>query len=297
MSVEELRKNLAAGDAIRDAGLTIPEGLKRCLDSPYGPHGKENLLDVYIPENAPTPLPTIISIHGGGWVYGDKELYSHYCMRLAMRGFAVVNFNYRLSPESKYPAPLEDICAVMVWVRDNGSAYGIDTENLFMLGDSAGGQLCAQSLAMLTNPQYAATFSFPVPGNLKIRACALNCGCYFFPFSRFLSPKRCGLMMGSYFPDDYLPLLPQLRLKNHITHRFPPAFVMTARNDYLRWMAKPMYRLLTRKGIKCRLEIYGTRAQKEVGHVFHVNCKLPIATQCNDDQCAFFRKYIVTRKA
>lgn len=296
MTVEETRAKWAEGDGIRDAGLTIPEGIVRHLDLSYGPHGEANLLDVYLPADASEALPAIISIHGGGWVYGSKELYSHYCMRLALRGFAVVNFNYRLAPEHKYPAPLEDICALLEWVRLHGPDHSIDTENLFLLGDSAGGQLCAQSLAMLTNPEYAAMFSFPVPKGMKIRACALNCGCYFIPVSRFLSPKRMGALFEAYLPEDYMPIVPQLKLKKYITHRFPPAFVMSAQNDYLKFMAKPMYRLLSKKGVRCRLEIYGSKQQKEVGHVFHVNCKLPLAAKCNDDQCAFFRKFIVVKR-
>ena len=54
----------------------------------------------------------------------------------------------------------------------------------------------------------------------------------------------------------------------------------------------PMYRLLRRKGVETQLHIYGTKEQKDIGHVFHVNCKLPLAAQCNDDQCAFFRSHI-----
>ena len=105
------RQQWAAGDAKRDAGLTIPQDVLRFTDLSYGDYA-ENVLDVYCPQGTTTPLPTIVSIHGGGWFYGDKELYSHYCMRLAQRGFTVVNFTYRLAPEHKYPAPLQDSCAI-----------------------------------------------------------------------------------------------------------------------------------------------------------------------------------------
>ena len=54
----------------------------------------------------------IVNIHGGGYFYGDKELYRFYCMHLAEYGFAVINYNYRLSPENKFPAPLEDTFSV-----------------------------------------------------------------------------------------------------------------------------------------------------------------------------------------
>ena len=290
--IAQMRREWAEGDAKRDAGLTAPEGLVRHLDIPYGEDDLQKL-DVYYPEGTDTPLPTIISIHGGGWFYGSKELYSHYCMRLAQRGFTVVNFTYRLAPEHKYPAPLEDTCLVLHWLRANAKDYCIDEKNLFMLGDSAGGQLCYQFLTFLTNPKYAALFDFQPPEGMKINACALNCGCYFIPISRLVTPKRMGTFFEAYFPEDYVPILPQMKVGKYVTKAFPPAFVMTAQNDYLRFMAAPMYRLLKRKGVEAMLRVYGTKEAKEIGHVFHVNCKLPLAAQCNDAQCAFFREYIV----
>lgn len=293
--IAEMRKGIAASDAKRDAGLTIPEDVTRYLDLRYGPY-EENLLDVYCPKGTDRPLPTIISIHGGGWFYGDKELYSHYCMRLARRGFTVVNFTYRLAPEHQYPAPLQDTCAVMEWMQQHGAEYFIDLNNVFMLGDSAGGQLCQQMLTLMTAPRYAALFDFAPPAGFRVNACALNCGCYFLPVNRFLSPKRCGVTMQAYIPEDYVPLLQQLKPHRYITGDFPPAIVMTAANDFLKRQAKPMYRLLRRKGVEARLDIYGTRAQKEIAHVFHVNCKLPLADQCNDQQCDFFRAHMAGEK-
>ena len=287
----KMRQEIGESDAQRDAGLMIPEDVERYIDLRYGQF-PENLLDIYCPKGTRQALPTIISIHGGGWVYGDKELYSHYCMRLARRGFTVVNFTYRLAPEYRYPAPLEDTCAVMKWMQDNAETYFIDLNNVFMLGDSAGGQLCHQLLTMLTNPEYAALFDFAPPAGFRVNACALNCGCYFLPFNRLISPKMCGASMRAYFPENHIPLLKQLKPQKYTNGDFPPAIVMSAANDFLLFMAKPMYRLLRRRGVEAQLHIYGTKAQKDIGHVFHVNCKLPLADKCNDDQCAFFRAHI-----
>ena len=290
-TMKKMREQWAAGDAKRDAGLTIPEGLVRHLDIPYGPF-EENLLDVYYPEGTTTPLPTIVSIHGGGWFYGSKELYSHYCMRLALRGFTVVNFNYRLAPEHKYPSPVEDTCAVFRWMQEHGQEYCIDLDNVFTVGDSAGGQIEYQVLTILTNPDYAALFSFEVPKDFRVNACGMNCGCYFIPFSRFVTPQKMGKIFEAYFPEDYLSVVPQLKAQKYIGANFPPAFVMTSKNDYLRMMAPPLHRILKRKGAESVLKIYGTRKQKEIGHVFHVNCRSAIADQCNDEQCAFFRAHL-----
>lgn len=289
-TAQQLRRSMAESDAKRDMGLTTPENVLRYDDIRYGEDAKWNVLDVYRPKGSDQRLPVIISIHGGAWIYGDKELYSHYCMRLAQRGFAVVNFTYRLAPENKFPAALEDIAKVCHWVMEHGEEYRMDLRNIFMLGDSAGGQLCHQTLAILTNPKYAALFGFKLPEKLRVNACALNCGCYFVPVSRLMPPRGS---IRYYLPEDYMSAARQMKVMKNTTGKFPPAFVMSAQNDFLKFMASPMYRGLRHRGVPCELHIYGTKEQKDIGHVFHLNCRLPLATQCNDEECAFFRKYMV----
>ena len=290
-TIKKMRIQWAQGDAKRDAGLTVPEGLVRHMDLVYGQY-PENKLDVYYPAGTAAALPTIVSIHGGGWFYGSKELYSHYCMRLALRGFTVVNFDYRLAPEYQYPAPVEDTCKVLFWMQQHSEEYHIDLNNVFTVGDSAGGQINFQLLTLLTNPEYAKLFAFPVPENFQVRGCGMNCGCYFLPFSRLLKPKMMGPIFEAYFPEDYMPLIPQLKAQKYIKANYPPAFVMSAQNDYLRFMASPLHRILKKKGVESILKIYGTKAQKDIGHVFHLNCHSELADQCNDAQTAFFKAHM-----
>ncbi len=104
---EKLRAEFKKADDIRDAGLSTPDDIIRYDNICYGEDKKWQMLDVYRPKDKKDEiLPVIVSIHGGGWVYGDKERYQYYCMNLAERGFAVVNFTYRLAPEFKFPSPL-----------------------------------------------------------------------------------------------------------------------------------------------------------------------------------------------
>ena len=132
-----IRKSFKEGDDIRDAGLTTPEDVIRYDDILYGSDPKWQVLDVYRPKDrAGEKLPVIVSVHGGGWVYGDKERYQYYCMSLAQRGFAVVNFTYRLAPEFKYPAPLEDTNLVFSWVFAHQEEYDFDPRHIFGVGDS-----------------------------------------------------------------------------------------------------------------------------------------------------------------
>lgn len=293
--VVEIRRDWAISDAKRDEGLTTPENIVRYDDLSYGPDEKWNKLDIYHLKGVTEKSPTIISIHGGGWVYGDKELYQHYCMRLAQRGFTVVNFSYRLAPENKYPAGLTDINSVFAFLKDQGEKYMVDTDKLFVVGDSAGAQFASQYLAILTNPDYAKRFEFTVP-DLKVRAVALNCGLY--DFKEGTDPEMKGRLLD-YAGEEKMNALfegkeekEDLYVIPYLTGNFPPAFVMSCENDFLLANAKPMYDLLTSLSVKCELKIYGSKDREDIAHVFHVNCKLKEADQCNDDECAFFRSFL-----
>ena len=113
MSIQSILFRIGAkkGDQKRDSQIPFPSGIQEWTNLSYGPHGSANLLDVYRPAGQ-DGCPIIVNIHGGGYVYGDKELYKRYSMDLARRGFAVVNINYRLAPRWKFPAPLEDITEI-----------------------------------------------------------------------------------------------------------------------------------------------------------------------------------------
>ena len=151
---------------------------------------------------------------------------------------------------------------------------------------------CHSDNTLMGSKSYREMFDFAPPEQFSFRACGLNCGCYFMPFSKWLPPKIMGPIFEGYLPEDYLPWVPSLKAQKYITKDFPPAFVMSARYDYLRFMAPMLHRLLRRKGVESILRIYGRSGQKEMGHVFHLKCKLETAALCNDEQCAFFRAHM-----
>ena len=87
---DTIRTEFKKGDDIRDAGLTTPEDIVRYDDIVYGTDPAWQSLDVYLPKAAEgQKLPVIVSVHGGGWVYGDKERYQFYCMNLAQAIFSL----------------------------------------------------------------------------------------------------------------------------------------------------------------------------------------------------------------
>ncbi len=290
MSYQSFMFNIRASksDRQRDAAIPLPEGVTECRNISYGCHGDWNLLDVYTPKGAEGPLPTIVSIHGGGYVYGSKEIYRRYGMDMAKRGFAFVNFNYRLAPKWKFPTPLHDTNAVLHWVCKNARRYHLDPSRIILLGDSAGAQLTSQYAAMASNPGYAAHFAMDL-APVTIRCVGLFCGMY--DMVERVSGKRKGLSLD-YLGRDLQADDPRFQVLENIGSAYPPAFIATSCRDFLRPCAEPMYQFLREKGVKAQCHCYGTEEQEHVGHVFHVNILLPEAVQCNNDAAAFFRKYV-----
>ncbi len=284
MSREALQFRLSASvnDFFRDWKIPLPAGVACHRDLVY----RDGLrLDVYHPEGAAGPLPTIVSIHGGGYVYGSKEIYRRYGMDMARRGFAFVNFNYRLAPKWKFPAPLEDANSVLEWVCRHQGEFCLDPDRVILVGDSAGAQLASQYAAIASDREYAALFPFQTPP-VTIRALGLNCGMYDLP-----KRERTGIF-ADYLPADLKLDDPRLRVLDAIGGNYPPAYLATACRDFLRENARPMYDLLTSRGVPAAVKCYGAEDRGEVGHVFHVNIALPEAAECNDDECGFFRAHL-----
>lgn len=89
-------------------------------------------------------LPILIYYHGGGFVIGDIETHDGVCRHLCnASGCAVISVHYRLAPEHKFPAAVEDSFAVAQWVADQGRTLNLDTSRIAVGGDSAGGNLSA----------------------------------------------------------------------------------------------------------------------------------------------------------
>lgn len=287
---KQIRRDFKASDDARDAGLTTPNDVVRFDDISYGPDPDWQVLDVYRPRGkAGKALPVIVSVHGGGWVYGSKEVYQFYCMSLAQRGFAVVNFSYRLAPEHRFPAQLEDVNAAFAWVLENAGEYGFDATHVFAVGDSAGAHLLALYGILCTSPAYAARFDFAPPKGFAPAAVALNCGAYLVDAR---GEDKTRLLMADLLPGGGTP--EELKLISpleHLTDAFPPAFVMTANCDFLKPQAPLMAAKLMEEGVPHVLRVYGDRAT-QLYHVFHCDMRSVEGARCNDEECRWFRGFV-----
>lgn len=286
------QSSFGRSDAARDAGLTTPEDVIRYDDIRYGDNPDWQVLDVYRPRAAGNnPLPVIVSVHGGGWVYGGKTVYQFYCMSLAQRGFAVVNFSYRLAPGNKFPAQLEDANAVFHWVLDHAGEYGFAPSHIFAVGNSAGANILGLYCAICSDPDYAAQYTFQSPKGFIPRAIALNCGQYQAQ-PKFLPTDLIHLLIMDFLPKrGSREELEIIDVTAHITGRFPPVFLMTANGDFLKEQAPLLSRKLETVGVPFVYRCYGD-AQNKLGHVFHCDVKSETARLCNEEECNFFKSFL-----
>ena len=281
-----IRINTTIGDKMRDFGVDDPIGVVGACDIAYGSH-EDNVLDVYAPERVTGELPLLVSVHGGSWVYGDKELYRPYCTRLAQWGFLVVNFTYRLAPEHKWPAQLEDVCAAFAWALDNAEEFGADPGRLVAVGDSAGAQLLSLYCCCCTDPELAAVHGVTPPAGGLPLALGLNCGC-FSPYDKgFLGSLARDVFVGGGTEEELEAFSPLA----HVDGSFPPAQLVTADHDFLRKDSEAMAARLEELGVEHELVIQRREEGGPLGHVFHLDVKSTIATLTNGEQCAYLLEY------
>lgn len=277
-------------DDKRDAGFRTPDDIERIDNLAYGTY-PENVLDIYSPKGQMDQfMPVIVNVHGGGWVYGDKERYQYYAMSLAQRGFKVVNFTYRLAPKHRHPAQFEDVCALFQWVKENGEKYHFDLNNVFAVGDSAGAHLLSLYSCLKGNEELQEQYPFSRSSILDLKGIALNCGVYDIRSDKkilFVNSLMTDVLGHKLTKEDGYGISP-IHFVNPLC---PPTMAMTCTGDFLIKEAMPMVEQLKKNGVEAVYRFYGDD-QTKLGHVFHVNLNREEAKLCNDAECAFFKEHI-----
>jgi len=136
---------------IRVINATVrPSTYTLARDLPYGELARQRL-DVYRPAARTEPLPVVIFLYGGSWQRGSKETYPFIGDALTSRGLVAVVPDYRVYPEVKFPAFVEDGARVVRWVRDHAAEIGGDPERIYLMGHSAGAHIAA---LLVLDPHY-----------------------------------------------------------------------------------------------------------------------------------------------
>lgn len=224
-----------------------------------GPDKPEIVVRVYRPEGAPDNAPGLVFLHGGGWILGDLETHDALCRILAVRSDAVVvSVDYRLAPEHRFPAAVDDSERAWRHIHSNPEVYGVDASRLAMGGDSAGGNLTAavcrrlrdagSAMPILQLLIYPATDFTASGGSMDQNATGY-----------VLTRERIASMGEIYLGDpanathpDASPLLAD------DLSGLPPALVQVAGYDPLRDQGIAYARKLQAQGVDARLIEYPT---------------------------------------
>jgi acetyl esterase len=261
------------------AGLPIPEGRKALLRQSAiaggrQPIGRTRDLEVptpagpmrarlYVPrgsaESGPADGgdPLLVFIHGGGMIYGDLDSHDAVCRMLAERAAVrVIALDYRLAPEHRYPAAVEDCWAGFEWAVEHAAELGADPDRVAVGGDSAGGYLSAVVAIKAAEAGVPCAFQLLVyPATNFADASASR---ELFGTGFYLTKEFMDLATDSYLAptDDRRDPLVSVHFTEKIPDDLAPALVVTAGFDPLRDEGEAYARLLADAGIEVELRRY-----------------------------------------
>lgn len=197
--------------------------------------------------DAVDPQAMVLWVHGGGFVFGGLDAEDGICSRLSNHtGFLVVSASYRLAPENKYPAPVEDIVSVLRWMQTSQqlrTIYGGDNDRIFLAGESAGGNLVAAVAAINADEQKTpAKLAKNIRGLLLVYPC-LEHGVLRDSHFRYshtngvLTLKQMQWFWSLYLTDQVKDCQNYtacpLRTPPKLLRRFPPTSIILAKHDIL----------------------------------------------------------------
>lgn len=256
-------------DKKRIAAQTPDGGVVEVANLPYNSDcSAEHMLDIYYPENTTQPLPVIIDIHGGGWVYGCKEINRNFCLKLAKEGFLVASINYRLVGKHRIHHQLEDVFAALCWLENNLEPYPADLNQVFLLGDSAGAQLACLSAAVMADEKLQDDFNAKIP-SFKISAIgaispAVNLLC-----RNFLLYVNLPSLLGK--KHKHSRYYKYMNFASAASGSLPPFYIVTSAGDFLNKQSYMLTDILKSHNIPYKFHDYDkAHGGKKLPHVFAV---------------------------
>lgn len=193
-------------------------------------------MDLFFDESIKTKMPVVLYIHGGGFVAGGKEFRKAIATWYATKGFFVMNVNYGLSPECKFPEQIKHLVSALNWIQKNQKKYNLDTKKIVVSGDSAGAYFSAMLACVCRSKLLQKRFG--VKTDLHFAACVLNCGLY--DLKSVLKKKVVFGLNDKIFESvtgAKKDELDSYELRNFcsplslVTKSFPPTFLIYAEKD------------------------------------------------------------------
>ena len=255
-------------------------------DIVYGHGGGRDLrCDVYTPPGGADRAPAVILVHGGAWRQGDRSQLQGYGILLGREGYVCIAPEYRLTPESPWPAQIHDVKAAIRWVRAHADQLGIDPERIAIEGNSAGAHLAL--LAAGTQDVAAFDGEGGNPGVSTHVAAVIGV----YPPTLFSAgPRERGavplIALTEEGDEEVARLAGPL---SHVTPDFPPTMLIhgTADTTVPPLASVRMYEALVEAGVPVELHMYA-----EQPHAF--DAQPAFGRQCAAEMLLFLDRYLPT---
>jgi len=252
-----------------------------------GPGG-DLQIRIYTPEGV-GPHPILVYFHGGGWVVGNLDTQDMICRGLAYgAGCVVVSVDYRLAPEHKFPAAVDDSCAATLWAQAHAGEFGGDVARIAVGGDSAGAVLAGavalraravSGLALRGQLLFYGSMNYPstpVPSMIE------------FADGPILTADDVDYFWSQYLGDpdvdQHNPDASPIRAADH--SGLPPAFIATAEMDPTRDAAEAYGPALAKAGVPVVVKRYPGMPHGFMSWLGMID----VAQTAADDACAWLRQ-------
>lgn len=309
----------------------VPDGVTSVLNIPYRPGDRDALLDIHRPSASlagagaaigsepttdPTTLPTIVWIHGGGWVAGSKDETANYLRILAAQGFVVVVLDYTLAPRGRYPLPLLQVRDALGYLTEHAADLDLNMTSLVLAGDSAGSQIAAQVALAVVDEDYAQRIDLRVPLPVaSLKATVLHCGAYDLagaanPSAEATSPEaKRAASAGAWFQfavlwaysgsKHYLddPRFREASVAEYVTDAFPPTFLSGGNADPLTPQGKAFAHALETAGVEVTADFAADDHEPRLGHEYQFDLHSPDGAATTAAALAFLRRHTSTARA
>ena len=276
--VSEKEKRFA--EEVRSSNVfefSIPEGYNEHLKKikreklSVATRAGDTVVYVTYPEKKGTKQPVHIYVHGGGFVRGHNDKDDYYCAKLAhLTNNIIIDIDYRLAPEYKFPISLREIYDVTKWVYENIHELGGDPENITMSGYSAGGNLiCAANMLVSDTKEfrvrkqilcYPAVDLFTDPADKPQLPPE-------YPTIPAERGRKFNLLYTGGKEISASPYVSPLYASEKVLRNLPETFIISAGRDDLKFEAEDFEKRLIDCGVKT-----GIKCFEDSCHGFIINC-------------------------
>lgn len=258
--VKENRENLSKQDAwARSIEKTDFMEHVTVEEHSYGDGERERLDYIYTKEEKESRRPVFFYIHGGGWIAGNKESRRNYCGKFADSGYFVVNIEYDLAPEAKFPTAIGQCIRAVDFVLDHAEKYHLDTDRIAVGGESAGVYYAAFVSAISKDKGIPERLGLPQMRHTEfdVKVNMFNCAAVDFKNMAENGFPDVDLMLEAFTGYPMKEILAGSRDKelekilplSYINGNYPPTYMIYGSLDSLRFNTLEMAEKLKQLGV------------------------------------------------